>query len=48
MHFSYYMPTKVHFGCGEFEKAKVTGSLANDPAGGIPGIVEKIYNGACK
>lgn len=25
---------------------KVTGSLANDPAGEIPGIVEKIYDGA--
>lgn len=25
---------------------KVTGSLSNDPAGGIPGIVEKIYDGA--
>ncbi|GMA97551.1 iron-containing alcohol dehydrogenase [Pelosinus sp. IPA-1] len=28
--------------------SKVTGSLANDPAGEIPEIVEKIYNGACK
>lgn len=26
--------------------SKVTGSLANDPAGEIPGIVEKIYDGA--
>lgn len=26
--------------------SKVTGSLVNDPAGEIPGIVEKIYNGA--
>ncbi len=25
---------------------RVTGSLANDPAGHIPGIVDKIYNGA--
>ncbi|WP_378954878.1 iron-containing alcohol dehydrogenase [Pelosinus sp. sgz500959] len=25
---------------------RVTGSLANDPAGQVPGIVEKIYNGA--
>jgi len=26
--------------------SKVTGSLTNDPAGEMPGIVEKIYNGA--
>jgi alcohol dehydrogenase class IV len=26
--------------------SKVTGSLANDPAGEIPGIIEKIYDGA--